>query len=247
MQNRLYMHSSGSDLWKFKQYTDSRWLSLGHASKRMVAAQLLGITAMLTFALSQPHVSGFFLNQFWRSQEENCWEFLAEASLVSQVPDAVVALLMQDNRVARTAPDLEMALLSKLMWLIELDLFVFEKLARLSGCSGAVLRGNCVRAAHKCIAFFRFRVLSVANALPWTLVRGNILENLQSLAASPKPSNVAAGKLWELMRLGCIATSILVRMVVLLGRHHFYCMHKMPCPPGAHNAHIMLNNKTMLV
>ena len=36
-------------LWKFRMYTDSRWLSLGGAARRLVMAELTGLTSMLSF------------------------------------------------------------------------------------------------------------------------------------------------------------------------------------------------------
>lgn len=165
---------------------------------------------------------GFFLNQFWRTQEDNVWEFLAEACLVSQVPDAVLGKIMKDSRVARTAPEIEHTLAVAMRWLVELPIFVFEKLAGLSCCSATDLRSHCIHAAHRCLAFFNFRVLSVANSLPWiaahqSLVRGDMNQNLIRLKAGPKPQNGTAGKLWELLRLEKLANSVLTRMVILLG------------------------------
>ena len=114
-------------VWKFRKYTDSRWLSLGRAAQRLAAAELTGLTCMLSFALSQPSVSGFFLNQFWRSQEDNCWTFIVEAALVAQVPDAVLAEVMRDNRVGRTAPILERLLSERMIWITTVSTFVWKK------------------------------------------------------------------------------------------------------------------------
>ncbi|CAK0876678.1 unnamed protein product [Prorocentrum cordatum] len=126
-------------------------------------------------------------------------------------------MIMKDNRVARTAPALRSALADNMEWIRSLPTFVYKKLGALSGVSWRALQSTCVRAAHKAVAFFNFRVLSVAESLPWTLVRGDVGANLSALKAGPRPSNRTAGKVWDLLQLGAVPLPVLQRTVELLG------------------------------
>ena len=56
--------------------------------------------------------------------------------------------------------------------------------------------------------FFHWRVLTPAYQLPWTLVRGEVKENLGDLAAGPRPKNETAERVWELMHDGVPSSSV---------------------------------------
>jgi hypothetical protein len=202
-------------VWKFRRYTDSRWLSLGYSSTNLVAGEFLGLTAMLSFALTDCHVSGFFLNGFFRLARDDCWTFVVEACIVSHIPDCVLRMLMKDNRVGRNIHELADAMHSKFSWLRGLPDSIWNKLASISTVTGDTLKQNCILAGHRCVAFFHWRVVRPATQLPWTLVRGDIVQNLKDLAAGQCPNEPISAKAWKLMQLG-ESIVLLARMLTML-------------------------------
>ena len=79
------------------------------------------------------------------------------------------------------------------------------------------LRGDCVNAGQKALAFAEFRVFEEAERLPWSLCRGDIEANLRALHAMPKPQQSTAEKAWLLMEAG-YSMQQLKQMVVLHGQ-----------------------------
>lgn len=202
-------------LWKFRPFTESRWLSVGSAAKSMVAASLTGLSEFIAWVLRKPSVSGYYLNGFNRINNEG-WKFLVQAAVVSSVADAGMAELLKDNRLASTLDAVKSKLRSSMQSMTEADGFMWAQFASVCGMLPPELRSACVRAGHKVIAFFRDRALSAAEGLPWSLCRGDISANLDALQVGPRPPEKVAAQLQDLLRNG-YAKRELVRLVQLIG------------------------------
>ena len=170
---------------------------------------------MLQFAVDEYNVSTFFLHGYFALDASDAYTFIVAASLVAQVPDVALRMIMADNRVGITAPEIDRAMISKMQEIRELPCVVWSTLAAIAHIETAELLDKVVHACHRSYAFFHWRVLSVAYQLPWTLVRGNIHQNLVNLAEGDCPSEPIAKKLWELLALGVCMASIM-RMIRLL-------------------------------
>ena len=201
-------------VFKFRKFSDSRWLTIGPSARTMVAAQLLGLSHLMGF-IRERHSHCYYLNGFWRIGPDH-WGWLVKLALVSYVPDAVLQSLMLDNRVALLVDELEQKLFEKFAWLTVLPCVLWDQLAAVSGEAARDLRNDCLTGARRSVAFFHYRVIREARKLPWRLCRGDVRENLRSLAAGLRPSESTSSKLWQLMRDGW-PISQLVRMIQCMG------------------------------
>jgi hypothetical protein len=202
-------------VWSIRRFSDSRWLTVGPCARGIIGAALLGLPSFVSWVQKKPSVSGFFLNGFWRLKEPH-WLFFAKAAMCSRVADAGLQIVMEDNRVARQADVLRQAMHDAASRIGDISIFIWDRLGGLSGCHGAHMRSMCIRAAHRTCAFTEFRVLRVADQLPWSLCRGDIADNLDLLKQGDRPADTTSGKLWDLLHIDYNKYQ-LVRMVELLG------------------------------
>ena len=130
--------------------------------------------------------------------------------------DRVAKSLMKDNRVALTLDSLMLAMQEEFHRIRNIPVVVWMLLAELTLVDAYTLRHSCIRAGHRCWAFFNWRVLEPAQALPWTLCRGDIAENLRHLKSGDRPTENISAKIWDMLHTG-VALNVLVRLVQCLG------------------------------
>lgn len=88
----------------------------------------------------------------------------------------------------------------KAEWILAIKPSVWAVLASVCGGDACALRTECCHVALKSAAYIEMR-LRAARVLPWSLVGGPTSDKLQVLKSQEKPSDLVAGKIWELMRL----------------------------------------------
>ena len=201
-------------VWRFIVFSESRWLKAGLSCRFLLASQLLGLDHMVSFTLALPQVSGFYLNGFSRL---HCrWKLIVKIALVSLVPDAAHIMLFQDARVALHAPEIKTAMLMQLDRLVNASHSTWCILSTVANVAVATLRHEVITASHCAVAFFEYRVLSVASKLPFSLCRGSVIDNITQLRDGPKPVEENSGKIWELANRGYPMSEIL-RVIQLIG------------------------------
>ena len=189
-------------IWRFKQFCDSRWLTSGTSGRDMITGFLFGLDSLIEHILdvepSKYHISGFGRLQMAERR------FLVTVAIVSRVPDAALAELMEDARIARRLDEIVAAIDEEMQWIVNLKPFVWDKLGKLVNQLGPELRHHCISKAHIAIGFWRWRVADTALSRPWSLARGNIAQNLDDLGQeelSPSDHPVVA-KLKHLLDIG---------------------------------------------
>ena len=110
------------------------------------------------------------------------------------------AELLEDSRVAATYPALWRAAAEELRWIVDLPMSTWQSLASVVGCTAEDLRGDTIAASHVSFHFIWRRVLEPAGQLPWRLCRGDIVSNLEALAAADKPDEPCSAQMWKLLR-----------------------------------------------
>ena len=134
-------------LWEFRTFSDSRWVTVGVSCRGVVAGLQSGLEAYVKFLRQTKKAKDEFLHGFGRVQEEHK-QFLVVAGLSSYVAETVLALLMEDNRVAKRVEELEEAMWGAVGWLDEVSSAMWGSLGRLCNMSGRELKSCCVAAGH---------------------------------------------------------------------------------------------------
>jgi hypothetical protein len=192
-------------IWRFRLFSDSRWLTVGSCCRALVAAQLTGVCALVSH-IKVSRGSQYYIGGYSKVTGRTT-QFAIIAALASHVPDAACAFLMEDGRVAKMAAKLKDRLIEKLTELEELDIGVYELINDLllrvdeplpmDSCASR-LRSDVLSAAYLARAFIHTRVLAQLEEFPWSLATGDQVANIDSLVGGPKPREPTAGKVWEL-------------------------------------------------
>ena len=201
--------------WRFRPFTESRWLSIGCSSRTLVAALLTGIDGLVRMIKQDKKNSLFYLRGFDRLKGP-AKEFIVVASMASRVADAFQTELMHDNRVAQNIDALWVVLGEQLRSIIDLPQEAWSWLGEACGWTSDIVADQCINAAHVSLHFLWRRVLEPAEELPWSLVRGDIDGNLTELYAGECPEEPISQNLWKLMEKGFNKLQ-LVATVQLLG------------------------------
>lgn len=188
-------------LWAFKQFTDSRWITVGLSCRGMLCGLLTGLDSLVTYIRKNTGASDFYIKHYDKLTEP-IKKFVVVAAVSSHVSDGWLTELLKDGRVPLNMDALEAALQSQYEWLVKLPIGVWKLLAAVAGVSGTALRTMVMESGHVQIGFLHNRVIKHARAMPWALCIGDIEENLKHLKASEEPDDLVTWKIWRLLQLG---------------------------------------------
>jgi hypothetical protein len=189
-------------VFRFKQFTNSRWITIGDSCRSLMASMALGLQGLVEFIRSEPSASDFYIHGFAQLNTD-ALRYSAIACVAANACDAVLLELLEDDRLGMRLLEVEEKLQEELSWIASIEPFVWQRLASLvPGLSSATLMNDCIRAANISASFMERKALSVARGLPWSLARGDINENLDRLRQGPPPVDPTAHKIWKLLEIG---------------------------------------------
>lgn len=189
-------------VFRFKKFTDSRWLTIGDSCRSLTAALHLGLAGLVHAARADPDTSDFYLHGFARlATDTERWAALA--SLAACAPDAALAEMLEDDRLALSIQSICKAMNDEILWLGRIDGFTWERLAsRLQGHIAQELRSDALRVAHVACAFFQRRAVIPACKYPWSLLQGDMQTKFTALRDGPDQLEETTSKIQKLLRLG---------------------------------------------
>ena len=188
--------------WRFVRWSESRFLTVGSASRTIVAAFLTGISGLVGFIKKDPEASMFYLNGFFRFKEEQT-TFMVQCAIISRVADSVMQDLMEDSRVAKRYDQLWELLAEEMYWVVSLSDAVWRDIAEACHSEPSKLKADCIAGAHVSFHFFWRRVLELASKRPWSLARGDLKGNLDELKEETEPpGDPFSCQMWHLLRRG---------------------------------------------
>ena len=133
-------------------------------------------------------------------------DWLAVNALSCWPAQSFLSGLMEDDRVLHHYEAYKQDLEGEMAWLVGLSPPVWIWLNGLTGAETKTAfqpRHDCIEAARVSVAFITDRVLRVCTQLPFSLLLGDVVENLQKLAAGPSVANSdVASKIQRLLRHG---------------------------------------------
>lgn len=88
-------------LWRFRTFSDSRWMTIGETCRALAAALLTGVDDLIAAVRAMPNVSDHFIGGFSRLTEP-IRQFACVAVVASYVSDGFLSELLGDDRVARS-------------------------------------------------------------------------------------------------------------------------------------------------
>jgi hypothetical protein len=174
-------------LFKWRLFTESRWITLGPACRSLLWGLCVGLDHLVAFTRKDPQATDYHLHGYVNLTAP-LKKYAILASVASNVPDAVLAELLVDDRVALRAGELRQLMMDELAWAHSIPPFVWARLASLlDGMEEWELKHQALHACHVAASYLQSKVFSVVGSFPWKLVSGDIVANLQALASSDEP------------------------------------------------------------
>ena len=202
-------------IWTFKEFTASRWLTQGDSCRTLVCAGKTGFDSLMAKTLDNPKHSKYYLHG-WNRIDNNLREFMVLSSFVSYVPDAFLTETLADDRVALNLDSLKETVWTEFEYLWALDLQVWHSFSVYCDVGAYTLRHKALCGSMRALGFLAWRVFVDAEALPWSLCRGDVMSNLRTLADSAQPpTQHTAKKIYHWARM---APEIPVPVVEQLGQ-----------------------------
>ncbi|CAK0874375.1 unnamed protein product [Prorocentrum cordatum] len=188
-------------LWKFVQFSESRWLTVGRACRPITCGFLSGLDLVCQRIIEMPHTSTYYIGGFRRILPNVHRRFILVASLTTWLPDEIFQLLLRDDRLMKQIDAVTEAMDDEFEYLCSMSSEVYDLLAvACPGMSGFDLRCDVLGAAHVLRAFIWFRSLRKLNEYPLCLAMGDVRANVGELLQGDEPDEDVAARIWRLGR-----------------------------------------------
>jgi hypothetical protein len=189
-------------LWQFKSFAESRWCTLGPVARTVTACSVLGLSAYVQFVLSTPGVSKYYLSGFPLHFTGKVRHLFGIVAISGHVPDAVLKLLLKDDRVPMQLEAIENLVQEKLDLVNSVSPGVWEVLGEAAGMDARTLCHETVAASLASTGHIQESLRAVVRP-PWDLIQGDLDKNLQRLSdLSDPPDEEVTRKIWTLLGLG---------------------------------------------
>lgn len=202
-------------VWSFRKFTSSRWGSIGPSTRAMVAAMLTGVEHLVRTNLDDDDQSAYLLSGFNRMNAE-VKEFVCTTAIYSFPSEFLVRNLLEDGRVSLHLEKLKEGVQEQWDYLSSLSDSTWETLASVCGMYPAEYRHTVLEKALTSMSFITFRIFSAAESLPFSLLRGDLNENLDSLVSGEAPEEPVAAKVRMLLLRDPLAKVRISNAVLLL-------------------------------
>eukprot|EP00971_Amphidinium_carterae_P341469 6480271-Amphidinium_carterae.2 len=192
-------------LFRFRSFTESRWLSLGCTAQTLVGALYVGLEVLVQMIRTAPHSSDYYIHGFGKLGVD-----LKEMLLVTLFPGFVVNAfmgeLMEDDRVLLRSERFQAVMSEELSWMLALPRDFWAIMLSAVGAESSkleLMRSKCLHAAHTAEAFIVERALVKLEHAPWNLFaaeQSQAFTILENMTEEPVDSN--SRKIWRLYRTG---------------------------------------------
>jgi hypothetical protein len=207
-------------LWRLKKATETRWMTLGLCSRRLVASWITGIDGLAKNLRGRSNITDKYrLNTSEHFEVNEPRIFVCVGAVASLVPDCILQAILTDDRVPQRIDELTQMLFESLVKVHQIPLYVFFVLGVLCELSSYEMRNEILVAALIAAAYGKVKTLQPARRPPWSLLRGDVASNLRELRsrdAPPEDGDLTTNKIWKLLKDRVIPFSVVLMAVLLL-------------------------------
>ena len=177
-------------------------MTVGHVAKALASSIAVGLTHLADMILADSKSSKYYINGLSRLSPE-IRRYLVTATIASHPCDALMAEILEDDRVLRRLDHLKATFREETEWIASIGKFTWSRLASLAGRTPQGVRHDCMRAATIAGGYIDRKIFATVSRPPFALAIGDIAANLDTLALSVQvPQDDVSMKLHTLMRLG---------------------------------------------
>ena len=189
---------------RFRKFAESRWCTVGDSCRSLLAAMSVGLDGLVEVVRADPRASDFHMHGYARLVGP-ARQYCAIAGMSCVVTDSFLLALLEDDRVGARVDELEATMTEELEWLSGIKHSTWARVAALVAeeYSPHELRSDVLEAASLAASFVHRSVIKPARRCPWTLARGDIQANIQTLVdQNSAPKDPLAQKVQALARCG---------------------------------------------
>lgn len=143
-------------VWRFVEWSDSRWASMSSSCRTMIACFLTGLGSLVGFVRSQRCESDYYIGGFSRCTDEVKMLF-AVGGIAGWVADTCLELLLEDDRLPARMSILERELNLEVDYVTTLSDTILTTIAEVVGTSCRALRSAVNGAALTAAGFILSR------------------------------------------------------------------------------------------
>ena len=200
------------ELWRIKEWTESRWGTMGSTCRSAVVCSLTGMHSLIKDLRKKPYVSEYYISGFDKFTEPVAHMFVV-GGIGSLVTDAVLQSLFDADRLPLVINAIDAEVSLELAWVALLPADVWAVLAAVVGVPVQGLRSEalCVGLASASYTMWRFAAVRQS---PFSLMGEGKDAKLEVLKAGPEPVGHTSSKIWQLEHLGYPRETIVAAMEV---------------------------------
>ena len=159
-------------LCRWRKFTESRFTSLGTATRSLVASMVAGLAEIVRKTRAAPHVSDYHLHGFAKLTPSVCRASIVIA-LSTWPAESFLYELLDDDRLARRPQELWTTVTDEISYLVDLPQELWSTLAAIisNDHTGHALRSDVVFAATTSAGFLHHHVFAAFDSLPWSLTK----------------------------------------------------------------------------
>ena len=131
-------------IWSFRKWSDSRWLSMGPSCRTLVAALSCGLRPFVSWILSRPGVSRYFLGGFQDHYSTEVTELVGIVATSSFAADAALVSMLEDDRLVHTAAALHDDMRTEVEYIANIPDLMWSFLGAVLGREGSSLRHSSI-------------------------------------------------------------------------------------------------------
>lgn len=222
-------------LWQFSNFCESRWCTLGPVARTMVTCFILGMFDLVSFIIAIKRAKKLYLLSFLTHCTKQVSNLFGVVSVGSHVADAVLFLLLQDDRVVAqldAIDDLMQDRLDMVQNILPNTWYIIGEATQISQKS---LCDQSTAASLAAVAHIQEALLA-ARRPPWDLAKGDVDENLTTLdKLRDEPAEEVTCKVWKLLKLGW-SRDELKQGLTLLRQVHWSSTPVEQAHSGSHHA-----------
>ena len=103
-------------VWRFTEFTESRFIGLGSCARTMIASTLLGLEDLIKFIRDRPNESQWYLNGFSR-YDAGVKELMCICAFAAFLPESLISILMADDRLTEVHSQIQEEIADEMSWI----------------------------------------------------------------------------------------------------------------------------------
>jgi hypothetical protein len=198
-----------STIWayamRWRKFSETRWNTVGASTRNVLRTILLGLDRLVEITRADPTITDYHLHG-WGRCSDRVRVYQCVASMACYPIEAVILIMMADDRVCRQLGEIIAAMQDELRYLESLPINFWVRLADATrgSCSASRLRNYTLHAAHTACGYFCRHTIWQYQGPPWTMGTGNVQDHFDALLAGDgRPADPTTDSIRTCLEIGC--------------------------------------------